>query len=894
MTTVSGQLVNSVDGPRIAATVVLRRIGGMVGFDGGAIVPDTLTFVTDGSGLLTMADLLPGVYELSVSVPINPETSVTVRERVTGRVPADAPVSMALDAFLDTNVEQITPSLVAQAMAAAGRAEDAAASAATSAQDAQTWTPEYAADVLDDLDAAVAQTGLDALAASAARTGAETARDSSFANAKGAATIDDARALVADTETFIVYAAGAQTFDAYRRLTSTTQEFLGRYPTAAVAGVLPQQERVFGFPRRDGFDTGGVVGALGPDMETVSAVTWSLVGGEIVATNELSAGAKLFFTGFEYFAGKPLRACAVLKFANVDGFRRMIIAIGTPGDSNTLQMFAATNAGTVTQENTASNTSVKTLSFSTNGAQYGADEFVTLDLVLGANGNGYLRAESAAGFSVLPLFDITPGKVFVGTRTASPHAGFTIKQFTAEIEDVQAEIANPAPVAFSDRSPNILNSDFLTPVTFSASGDFINKWSAQHSDAVSNVTRRGRNAVRLFRAGSSTNVRIEKLVPIGATNFTYHVFLDDLLDTTAFEAQCAIEIIHKADGSTLRTDLVYLQKYRVGSVSGVVDIEAGATSILFRIVTAAGVALVVSSVSVAFSDQPGFRALPVTVAEVQQELALQGYSLVPDEDPARVNEGFTITGLDRVTRGAFAGCWIVGSDGRLVEGDDSPYNPNVYIVSPDWRVILAQFTMPYTGAGVQGVTIDTSGSADTFWVACAGNKTIRHFHLYGDDAGDEITADRFDWDAAEFDSQPNAVAYDADADAIYVSPFIGQTVRLISCDPSASPRVIDTITLSTPGTGSSNSADQFYYDRPRKNLFYTVGGNGSNGLVRVINVDTEIDFVAYGDLPLAQAIEGVYIDRALGVMTLTNDGGYHTAASPALNIAIQYLVPLIG
>lgn len=72
-----------------------------------------------------------------------------------------------------------------------------------------------------------------AVAAEAAQVAAEAARDSSFANAKGAATIADARALVADTETFIVYAAGALTFKAYRRTSSTTEVFLGDFPTSA-------------------------------------------------------------------------------------------------------------------------------------------------------------------------------------------------------------------------------------------------------------------------------------------------------------------------------------------------------------------------------------------------------------------------------------------------------------------------------------------------------------------------------------------------------------------------------------------------------------------------------------------------------------------------------------
>jgi hypothetical protein len=75
-------------------------------------------------------------------------------------------------------------------------------------------------------------------AAEASEAQAEAARDSSFANAKGAATISDARALVADNETFIVYAADALTFDAYRRTSSSTQVFLGTYPGSKSVDVL--------------------------------------------------------------------------------------------------------------------------------------------------------------------------------------------------------------------------------------------------------------------------------------------------------------------------------------------------------------------------------------------------------------------------------------------------------------------------------------------------------------------------------------------------------------------------------------------------------------------------------------------------------------------------------
>jgi len=74
-----------------------------------------------------------------------------------------------------------------------------------------------------------------AATATAARLAAEAARDSSFANAKGAATIADARALVAVNETFIVYVGGAATFQAYRKTGTSTEVFLGEYPSASAA-----------------------------------------------------------------------------------------------------------------------------------------------------------------------------------------------------------------------------------------------------------------------------------------------------------------------------------------------------------------------------------------------------------------------------------------------------------------------------------------------------------------------------------------------------------------------------------------------------------------------------------------------------------------------------------
>ena len=106
-------------------------------------------------------------------------------------------------------------------------ASDAAASTATTqAGIATTQAGNAAADA--------AATAADVIAADAAVVLAEAARDSSFANAKGDTTIALARARVADGETFIVYAADALTYDAYRRESSSTQTFLGVYPAPAL------------------------------------------------------------------------------------------------------------------------------------------------------------------------------------------------------------------------------------------------------------------------------------------------------------------------------------------------------------------------------------------------------------------------------------------------------------------------------------------------------------------------------------------------------------------------------------------------------------------------------------------------------------------------------------
>ena len=121
-TTVTGPIGATYDAVFDGISATLTRVGGVVGYaeTGGAIAPDQKTYVTSGGGVLTMEDLKPGRYTLSLSVPISESTSQTKLWQASGVIPADAGDNITLDAFLTANVEPLTPTLVQQAIAAAG------------------------------------------------------------------------------------------------------------------------------------------------------------------------------------------------------------------------------------------------------------------------------------------------------------------------------------------------------------------------------------------------------------------------------------------------------------------------------------------------------------------------------------------------------------------------------------------------------------------------------------------------------------------------------------------------------------------------------------------------------------------------------------------------------
>ncbi|MER8532127.1 hypothetical protein NKH61_05125 [Mesorhizobium sp. M1005] len=261
------------------------------------------------------------------------------------------------------------------------------------------------------------------------------------------------------------------------------------------------------------------------------------------------------------------------------------------------------------------------------------------------------------------------------------------------------------------------------------------------------------------------------------------------------------------------------------------------------------------------------------------------YTILPNVAGGAPSGGATYTGLCRITSGVYAGCWLASIDGRTVEGDGSTYNAQVAILPPDFGRALVVFTLGVAATSAQGVVFNKT-TGNSFWVALPNNGSIRHFYLSGVNAGTEIVADRITWAYA---GSPNGLGYDQGNTALWVSDEGSATFRLLSAATATIGNLLRSETVQT-------TADHLHFDETNGLLYYSVGNNGVDGSVYYIDLaHTSVGpHLVYGPLKYCQAIEGIDVDRENGILTVINDGGYHTAASPALNIAIKYKVPLLA
>lgn len=180
--------------------------------------------------------------------------------------------------------------------------------------------------------------------------------------------------------------------------------------------------------------------------------------------------------------------------------------------------------------------------------------------------------------------------------------------------------------------------------------------------------------------------------------------------------------------------------------------------------------------------------------------------------------------------------------------------------------------------------------SDKVWAATSANGAVRKYDAI---TGGEIVASAFDWNAAGYDGQPNGLTCDDTRGGFWVTPSIGNVMRLISYDPSASPRALDSRTLGVAGTSAGNSPDHLCYIPELDAIAYTLGGNGADGTVRVFFLSSNVD-VLWGVLPGAQAIEGITVDMYQSIVETSNDGGYHNIAQPAFNTTMRHQMPSLN
>ncbi|RRN78543.1 hypothetical protein EIM50_13720 [Pseudoxanthomonas sp. SGD-10] len=231
------------------------------------------------------------------------------------------------------------------------------------------------------------------------------------------------------------------------------------------------------------------------------------------------------------------------------------------------------------------------------------------------------------------------------------------------------------------------------------------------------------------------------------------------------------------------------------------------------------------------------------------------------------NGGFTCTGLDKITTGQWKGCWVVGNHGLPAPGTGN--TPSIVILSPDMRRIVKEIPcLPLfpTIVSIQGVAWDTSD--DTIWFVDKANQTLRHISVAGADLGEHIAVPH----------AINGLAYRPDVDGLYAPAEGTANLNLYSC---ADGSLISTV------SGISPTADQCHYNAALGQFWITRGNNGADGEYIAYDPDTG-RMLLRRTLPGSQSIEGLHFDGS--ILTVVNDGAYHTEANPPLALACKYRI----
>lgn len=257
--------------------------------------------------------------------------------------------------------------------------------------------------------------------------------------------------------------------------------------------------------------------------------------------------------------------------------------------------------------------------------------------------------------------------------------------------------------------------------------------------------------------------------------------------------------------------------------------------------------------------------------DISSRLMLREMVTLPDGNNGAPSGGFTCTGMTTLPDGTR----LIMNDGRPVE-PSSDYQPSMVITKPDFRAIHDEVILGplYSGIeSVQGCAWDTSDG--TIWFADTDGQAIRHIQR----DGTPITADAI----TGLSYVPNGLAYDPADDALWICT-VGGAFEKRSC---ASGSALDSFSLSI-------APDHLWYDSASKHIWATAGNNGADGTLYIIDTISR-GYVAraVGGLLRSQAIEGLIVEKSTrpglpGRLYAANDGGFHTSASPPLNLVNAY------
>jgi len=231
---------------------------------------------------------------------------------------------------------------------------------------------------------------------------------------------------------------------------------------------------------------------------------------------------------------------------------------------------------------------------------------------------------------------------------------------------------------------------------------------------------------------------------------------------------------------------------------------------------------------------------------------------------------FTITGL---AWDAMRNELLCGSDGRIAEGDGSPYRATIVRMGLDrTKVGEIPFYDTFSSMGsMQGIGVDTLNN--TYWVPSYAENFVRQVSKSGTllPGGFAVPA------------TPNGCAYDPASHSLFIL-FVNGSCRRYSCATGE--------LLATLPTLSASSADHLQYLAGPRILLATAGQNGATGQIYALEFQEDGAPVGVWRrqcfLVGADCIEGVYTDGT--TLRIGNDAKFHNG-NPNVNRILEYSDP---